>query len=99
MKSMMMTGISAAIAGGAGPTAQSPNAPQRSGEMIHRTLGRTGERASAIGMGGFHIGQPKLSEDESLRLIRSVFQKETHSVLCVYCLETCGNLTGAAHSW
>ena len=71
MKSMMMTGISAAIGSGSGSTAQSPNAPQRSGEMIHRTLGRTGERASAIGMGGFHIGQPRLPEGESLRLIRS----------------------------
>ncbi len=39
--------------------------------MIYRTLGRTGERVSAIGMGGFHIGQPKLSEEESIRLIRS----------------------------
>ena len=41
------------------------------GAMIYRTLGRTGERVSAIGMGGFHLGQPKLSEDESIRLIRS----------------------------
>lgn len=72
MKSMMMTGISAAIGAGSGPTAQSSNVPHCSGEMIYRTLGRTGGRASAIGMGGFHIGQPKLSEDESLRLIRSV---------------------------
>ncbi|HZS26067.1 MAG TPA: aldo/keto reductase [Candidatus Angelobacter sp.] len=39
--------------------------------MIYRTLGRTGERVSAIGMGGFHIGQPKLSEDESVRLVRA----------------------------
>jgi aryl-alcohol dehydrogenase-like predicted oxidoreductase len=39
--------------------------------MLHRTLGRTGEKVSAIGMGGFHIGQPKLSEDESIRLVRS----------------------------
>ncbi|HMC31720.1 MAG TPA: aldo/keto reductase, partial [Candidatus Angelobacter sp.] len=39
--------------------------------MIYRTLGRTGERVSAIGMGGFHIGQPKLTEEESIRLIRS----------------------------
>jgi predicted aldo/keto reductase-like oxidoreductase len=41
------------------------------GAMIYRTLGRTGERVSAIGMGGFHLGQPKLSEDESIRLIRA----------------------------
>ena len=71
MKGMMMTGISAAIPGGAGSTAHSSNAPQRSGEMIFCTLGRTGERVSAIGMGGFLIGQPKLPEGESLRLIRS----------------------------
>lgn len=39
--------------------------------MLYRTLGRTGERVSAIGLGGFHIGQPKLSDEESIRLIRS----------------------------
>lgn len=37
----------------------------------YRTLGRTGESVSAIGMGGFHIGQPKLQEEESIRLIRT----------------------------
>jgi aryl-alcohol dehydrogenase-like predicted oxidoreductase len=39
--------------------------------MIYRTLGSTGEKVSAIGMGGFHIGQPKLSEEDSIRLVRS----------------------------
>ncbi|MBA3914053.1 MAG: aldo/keto reductase [Acidobacteriales bacterium] len=40
--------------------------------MIYRTLGRTGERVSAVGMGGAHVGSPKkLSEDDSIRLIRS----------------------------
>jgi hypothetical protein len=29
----------------------------RSGDMLYRTLGRTGERVSAIGMGGFHLAQ------------------------------------------
>ena len=41
------------------------------GAMTYRTLGRTGARVSAIGMGGFHLGKPTLSEEESIRLIRS----------------------------
>jgi len=83
MKGKMMTGISGAIGGG-GSTVQGSNTPQRSGEMIYRTLGRSGERVSAIGMGGFHIGQPKLSEDESLRLIRFCIPKgDTLRTLCL----------------
>jgi aryl-alcohol dehydrogenase-like predicted oxidoreductase len=39
--------------------------------MLYRTLGRTGESVSAIGLGGFHLGHPKLSEEESIRLIRA----------------------------
>src|SRR5438105_8676847 len=38
--------------------------------MIYRTLGRTGERVSIIGLGGWHIGQPSISEHESIQLIR-----------------------------
>jgi predicted aldo/keto reductase-like oxidoreductase len=57
----------------AGNLANTPasGAQHTGGTMIYRTLGRTGERVSAIGMGGFHIGQPKLSEEESIRLVRS----------------------------
>src|SRR5438034_245486 len=36
-----------------------------------RALGRTGERVSAIGLGGFHLGPPALPEAESLRIIRT----------------------------
>jgi predicted aldo/keto reductase-like oxidoreductase len=43
--------------------------------VIYRTLGRTGERVSAIGMGGFHLGQPALSESDSIRLIRSAIDR------------------------
>ena len=38
--------------------------------MIYRTLGRTGERVSAIGLGGYHIGKPPLTEQDSIQLIR-----------------------------
>ena len=42
--------------------------------MLYRTLGRTGERVSAIGLGGYHIGQPK-DEQESIRLIRTAIDR------------------------
>jgi len=35
-----------------------------------RTLGRTGEKVSCLGMGGYHIGKPKLTDDEAIRLVR-----------------------------
>ncbi len=43
-------------------------------EMLYRTLGRTGERVSAIGLGGWHIGVPK-DEQEALRLIRTAIDR------------------------
>ncbi len=51
------------------------NAGIRQGDMLYRTLGRTGEKVSAIGMGGFHIGHHGLTEDESIRLIRSAIDR------------------------
>ena len=30
--------------------------------MIYRTIGRTGERVSAIGHGGYHLGKSDLDE-------------------------------------
>src|ERR1700739_587626 len=40
------------------------------GEMPYRTLGRTGERVSILGLGGFHIGHQR-DERESIRIIRT----------------------------
>ena len=47
----------------------------RQGEMLYRTLGSTGEKVSAIGMGGYHIGNHGLTDDESIRLIRSAIDR------------------------
>jgi uncharacterized protein len=47
---------------------------QKSG-MQYRVLGRTGERVSCIGMGGAHIGKKSLSDDESVRMIRSAIDR------------------------
>src|SRR2546426_1649582 len=43
--------------------------------MIYRTLGRTGERVSVIGLGGWHIGQPSISEHESIQLVRQAIDR------------------------
>jgi hypothetical protein len=51
------------------------SAGTRNGDMLYRTLGRTGEKVSAIGMGGFHIAQPGLTEQESIRLVRSAIDR------------------------
>lgn len=40
-----------------------------------RALGHTGERVSCIGMGGYHLGQAKLSEQESIQLIRQAVDR------------------------
>lgn len=42
--------------------------------MLYRTLGKTQERVSAIGLGGFHIGHPK-DEQDGIRLVRSAVDR------------------------
>jgi predicted aldo/keto reductase-like oxidoreductase len=54
--------------------AQSTPAATKKGEMLYRTLGRTGQRVSAIGLGGFHIGKIK-EEQESIKLIRTAIDR------------------------
>jgi len=44
------------------------------GEMIYRTLGATGEKVSAIGLGGFHLSKPKMDE-EAIKLIRAAIDR------------------------
>jgi len=64
----------AATAAGAIATARVVHAAG-TGSVPTRPLGRTGERVSCIGMGGFHIGQAKLSEADSIQLIRQAVDR------------------------
>ncbi len=42
--------------------------------MTYRALGRTGEKVSAIGLGGFHIGKQK-DEQDSIKIMRSAIDR------------------------
>src|SRR5258708_17518399 len=44
-------------------------------EMIYRTLGSTGERVSAIGVGGWHLGLGHVDEQLAIRLVRSALDR------------------------
>ncbi len=47
------------------------HAAEAKGEVPRRTLGGTGEKVSAIGLGGYHLGKKELPEAESIRIIRT----------------------------
>lgn len=72
--------VAAGLAGGEAlfsrTSAQNTPAPTqtKNGEMLYRTLGRTGEKVSVIGLGGHHIGRPK-DEQEGIRLVRTAIDR------------------------
>src|SRR3977135_337941 len=41
----------------------------------YRTLGRTGERVSAIGLGGWHLGLERVDEPLSFQIIRTAIDR------------------------
>ncbi len=47
-----------------------PAAPTETSGMPYRTLGRTGERVSAIGLGGYHMGVPE-AEQDGIKIVRT----------------------------
>jgi len=65
--SMTAAGMAQSFAEDAPPSVQSST---RKGDMLYRTLGRTGEQVSVVGLGGHHIGRPA-DEQDAIRLIRS----------------------------
>ncbi len=44
-------------------------------EVPRRTLGRTGEKVSAIGLGEYHIGISVITETERVRIIRTAIDQ------------------------
>ena len=61
-----MTAASLLVAGKLNAAAK----PDSKNGVPHRTLGRTGERVSLIGLGGYHLGKQS-DPDESIRIIRT----------------------------
>ena len=43
--------------------------------MIYRTLGNTGEKVSAIGVGGWHLGLSHVDEELAIRIVRSAIDR------------------------
>src|SRR5690349_22177686 len=66
-RDILKTFASAALAGTASAR------QTKSGEMIYRQFGRTDEKVSAIGLGGYHIGVP--AESEGIRIIRTAVDR------------------------
>src|SRR5690349_6597738 len=44
-------------------------------DMPTRVLGRTGERVSAIGLGGWHLGFKHMTDDVAIRIVRSAIDR------------------------
>lgn len=86
LKTASISGLAAGLAASEGflspllagnETAQKPSTTEqttRNGDMIYRTLGRTKEKVSVIGLGGHHIGRQK-DEQESIKIIRSAIDR------------------------
>jgi aryl-alcohol dehydrogenase-like predicted oxidoreductase len=67
-------GVAATLAAGA---EQLTWAAENRSDIPQRTLGRTGEKISMVGLGGYHIGSQK-DEQESIRIIRTALDNGIH---------------------
>ncbi len=69
-RKFLKTAVSAGVLAGSLPGW----ATESKSGVPRRLLGRTGEKVSAIGLGGFHIGSPR-DEQEGIRLIRTAIDR------------------------
>lgn len=44
-------------------------------EMLYRELGSTGEKVSAIGLGGWHLSLKHVDEDLAIRIVRTAIDR------------------------
>ena len=73
LKAAAVAGVAAAATSNLLGQAQAETAPPSS-EMQYRTLGRTGVKVSAIGLGGYHIGVQS-NPAESVRMVRTAIDR------------------------
>jgi uncharacterized protein len=75
LKSATAAGIAATTSSGLTQSPKpTPTTRQEAPGMLYRDLGTTGERVSAIGLGGYHIGKSPDAQS-SINLIRSAIDK------------------------
>ena len=64
-------GLVRPISAAAESSEKNQHVESREGDMVYRTLGRTGEKVSLIGLGGYHVGKQSISDGDSIKLIRT----------------------------
>jgi len=81
--------VKTGLAAGLGAFSRQAAATEPVNGIPYRVLGRTGQRVSLVGLGGFHIGMQK-TEEESVRIIRTALDEGINF------LDNCWDYNGGA---